>query len=220
MLEFLRRMFGSAPGAPAADPGYVEADNLGTRVESMGQASSYWLARQVQQKFDPFALYIFESEAAARAALLEQPYIHRAMDSGKLVCEHTLMFGCVANEAGEFEAIVCGEELTRAQWSAARESFVRHGGRCKNEQEPEAVEAVEAVDVEAAVSPTGEVEFVREDRREMMGHTMRYRIHRGPDETAAKGFLRQQTVSEGLLYLVVETPDGTWCRDRDGIYRE
>jgi hypothetical protein len=217
MLEFIRRVFGSGEAVDAGADGFVEGDNLGTRVETLSQASSYWLARQVQQKFDPFALYIFEREGAARAALAEQPYIHRAMDSGQLVCERTLMFGCVENEAGEFEAIVCGEELTRADWSAVRDAFIRHGGRCKNEQEPDEAAAPQ---VEPASGSTASVEFVREDRREMMGHTMEYRIHRGPDEAAAKAFLRDQAVDQGLLYLVVETPDGTWCRDRDGIYRE
>ena len=68
--------------------------------------------------------------------------------------------------------------------------------------------------------PAAAVEFIREDSRELMGHTMTYRIHRGPDESSAKAYLHAQTVDRGLLYLVVETPDGTWCRDRDGIYRE
>lgn len=77
-----------------------------------------------------------------------------------------------------------------------------------------------ATPTEADTGPDGAVEFIREDRREMMGHTMRYRIHRASDPSAAKAFLHRQTVDRGLLCLVVETPEGTWCRDRDGIYRE
>lgn len=47
-----------------------------------------------------------------------------------------------------------------------------------------------------------------------------YRTFRGNDAEKAKVFLRNEPVDAEFLYLVVETPDGTWGVDINGIYLE
>jgi hypothetical protein len=42
----------------------------------------------------------------------------------------------------------------------------------------------------------------------------------GPDAERAKTFLRNEHVDRALYYIVVETPDGTWGLDIEGLYLE
>ena len=43
---------------------------------------------------------------------------------------------------------------------------------------------------------------------------------RSPNAASAKAFLQQNPVTQNLFYLVVETPEGNYCRDIQGIYTE
>lgn len=49
---------------------------------------------------------------------------------------------------------------------------------------------------------------------------LRYEIYRASTGEAARAFLEGKVVTEPLHYLVVETPEGNWGRDTNGIYRE
>jgi hypothetical protein len=175
------------------------------------------MARNVNQKFEPYALYVFDLEQSAREALLGLPCMQLAHDTGKVICTETLTFGYYRTEEGKYEAIVCGNDLSREVWASARASFLEHGGVRKNEQEPS--DGPKAV----AASRSGDarqVRFIREDRRERMGQQMIYRVHQGPDAESAKAFLHDHPVTKNFCYVIVETPDGNYCRDIDGIYKE
>ena len=47
-----------------------------------------------------------------------------------------------------------------------------------------------------------------------------YRIHEAPDAVSAKAFLKQNPVTKQHYYIVVKTPEGNYCRDIQGIYKE
>lgn len=64
------------------------------------------------------------------------------------------------------------------------------------------------------------VVFVREGRQQGITGTKIYRIHKGPDAISAKAFLQENPVNRALYYIVVETPEGNYGRDIDGIYKE
>lgn len=65
------------------------------------------------------------------------------------------------------------------------------------------------------------VEFVREDVREgESGETSVYRVYRAPNVADAKTFLEESPVTEPQFFLIVETPEGNFCRDIKGIYKE
>jgi hypothetical protein len=213
-MGFLKKLFGAGGNSAKT---YTERDNQGTRHDNIDFATGYWIARQTNPRKDPFVMYIFDNAKDAEAALLELPCIHVAEDSKKLICTELLTFGYYRTSDGKYEAIICGDELTHALWEQAKASFIKHGGTRKNDLEPDKNAAPSP---KAAPSKSGKVVFVREDRQQKMGVTMIYRVHRGPDAASAKAFLEQNPVSKQYYYIVVETPEGTFCRDIQGMYKE
>jgi len=162
-------------------------------------------------------MHKFAREEDARAALLALPCIHVASDSGKLICTQVLIFGYYKQTDGQYEAVICGDELPLELWEQAKTSFAKHGGRLKNELAPANRSRPASGSVPADVS---EVLFDREERHQQMGITMIYRIHKAPDAASAQAFLQRHPVTTNHLYIVVETPEGTYGRDVDGIYKE
>jgi hypothetical protein len=214
-MGFWSKLFTGA-AAPAKDS-FTAADNQGTLHDRLELATSYWMARLTSAKKDPYVMYLFDRAEDARAALLELPCIHEARDTGSLICTEVLIFGYYANEQGKFEALVGGDDLTVELWEQAKASFEKHGGRRKNDLAPERHAPPPHV---ARPPDPGRVKFVREDRQQKMGATFVYRIHTAPDAAAARAFLEKHPVLAKLTYLVVETPEGNYCRDVNGIYKE
>ncbi len=66
----------------------------------------------------------------------------------------------------------------------------------------------------------GQVVFVREEHQSKMGSILTYQIYQGPDAAAAQTFLEQNPVTKSFYYIIVETPEGTYGRDIQGIYKE
>jgi len=166
--------------------------------------------------FDGFVMYTFDNDGDAQKALLELPCIHVAQDTQKLICTEVLIFGYYKTEQGKYEAVVCGDDLTYALWQQAKESFAKNGGQRKNDLEPEK----RATPVKAKEAKPAKVKFVREDRVQQYGATMIYRVHKAPDAASAKAFLEQNPVTKQFYYIVVETPEGNYCRDIQGMYKE
>jgi hypothetical protein len=218
-MSFWGRLFGRSSGDKKQAKSFVEKDNRGTRHDVEGLANSYWLARMASPKKDPFVVYSFDKEEDARQALLELPCIHIAEDSKKLICTEVLIFGYYSTKEGKYEAIICGDDLTHELWEQTKASFIKYGGRPRGQGELEPEKR--AVPLQTAkVSKAGKVTFVREDRQQKMGQTMIYRIHKGSDAASAKAFLEQNPVAKQLYYIIVETPEGNYCRDIQGIYKE
>jgi len=218
-MSIWSKLFGKASGEKTQSKSYKEKDNRGTRQDTESLASSYWIARITSPKKDPFVVYSFDREMDAREALLELPCIHIAEDSGKMICTEVLIFGYYTTKESKYEAIICGDDLSHELWEQAKASFINHGGRPRGQGELEPERRAAPVQ-KAKASQAGKVVFVREDRQNKAGATMVYRIHKAPDATSAKAFLEQNPVTQKLLYLVVETPEGNYCRDIQGIYKE
>ena len=136
-MSFWKNLFGGASGDKKQAKSYTEKDNRGTRHDTESLASSYWMARMVSPKKDPFVVYSFDGEEEARQALLELPCIHIAEDSGKLICTEVLIFSTYSTQEGKYEAIICGDDLTHELWEQAKASFVKHGGRPRGQGELE-----------------------------------------------------------------------------------
>jgi hypothetical protein len=60
--------------------------------------------------------------------------------------------------------------------------------------------------------------FVREERGSMAGRSMTKKIYRVPNKASALAFLQGQTVSKPCTYIAVDTPEGRFGKDMDGIY--
>lgn len=187
--------------------------NRGDYQSTLNKAVAYWMARMQKTKKDPFALYIFSKEADAKRALLELPCIKEDEEDG-LICTEVLFYGVYRQSDGNYEAVIGGDDLTVELWEQAKEAFEKHGGERKNELRPTKAAAPQP-DVPAKPEA---VVFVREETAEDGNGT--YRIFRAPDAISAKTFLDGQAVSQPLYYLMVETPEGVYCRDIGGMYKE
>lgn len=213
------RLFGKKP-KEAVPKVYTEKDNRGTRHDTIEFATGYWIARMTSPHKDPFVLYSFAAEADARQALLELPCIHVAEDTGNLICtEPALIYGYYPTNEGNYEAILCGADLTHDLWAQAKASFIKHGGQPKGQGELEPG-LTAASPVKAAKPQPSKVVFVREDHQYKMGATFTYRIYKAPNAASAMAYLEQNPVTKQLFYIIIETPEGNYCRDIQGIYKE
>ena len=198
------------------DPGlkvFSEKDNLGTRHD-FELAKAYWWDRMVKQKHEPFVLYTFDKEENAREALLDLPCIHIAQDTGNLICTDVLIYGYWQTSERTYESVICGYDLSHELWALAKDRFSYHGGSLKNDLEPEPSKIPATP---AASNNIADVVYVREDR---LNDGTIYQIHRAPNAATAQIFLQQKPVNKALFYIIVETPEGNYGRDIDGIYKE
>jgi len=218
-MEFLKRLFGGKAQEGGLEPAAVrEKDNIGTRVETESQLDAHWWKRQTSQQFDPFVQYVFDRELDARNALLGLDCIHAAADSGRLISTEVLVFGYPRCDDGKWYALVCGRDLSYDLWLAAKVSFEKHGGTLIRDLEPQTSKEAKTTPTSAAAP--AKPEFVREERKRNMEVTMVYRIYRAPDAASAKAFLSGQPEPQQYHYIVVETPEGNYGRDIQGIYQE
>ena len=195
-------------------PVLTEKDNVGTRQETLDQAIAYWNMRNMRQKFDPFVLYVFTKEADARDSLLDLDCIHKAHDTGKIICTEPLIFGYYRTESEHYEAIIAGENLTHELWQKAKDIFEKHGGRRKNDQEPEKQTLTKTT---KAKELTDKVKLIR---KYMERNGSYYEVYKCDDAELAKDFLMTKSVNKQQYYIVVETPMGNWGMDIKGLYKE
>ena len=50
--------------------------------------------------------------------------------------------------------------------------------------------------------------------------TCHYEIYKASTAQEARTFLEGKTVTKPYTYIVVETPQGNWCKDKDSMYKE
>lgn len=215
MFNFLKK---SKSDKNKAQSEYYEKDNLGTRMDTMSRAVSYWLSRIQMKNKPPFTLYIFQSAENAERALLNLPYIHKAKDSGKLICDRVLTFGYYAvtengKLTGEYEACIIGNEFTLEEFKQAEAEFERNGGRRKSHDEPDA-----SVKTDKSVGNASKVKFSEKVKGKDGIST--YEVYTGPDKASAIEFLKGKPVSKKFYFVVVDTPEGSFGRDIDGFYQE
>lgn len=203
--------------SPRSQVSFTEKDNLGTYYDTASRGESYWRSRMMQGADYPFVIYYFDNEKNAREALLELPCIHVAQDSLKLICTEVLDFGYYPAGDGAYAAFICGNDLTHDLWEQAKTSFGKHNGTPRNEQEPEKRSA--PVQQATAARPD-KVVFVKEMRgqNQVGGGTYIKKRYSAPDAASAKAFLQQHPVTEQFYYIEIETPEGNFGRDIQGIY--
>lgn len=198
---------------------YYERDNLGTRQETMAQAIAYWKKeRPGLSSNTPFTLFTFPSADAAEKAMLELPFIHKATDSGKLICDRRMTFGCYATKTrgalkGQYEVMVTGSDLTEDELFFAESVFSGYQGRCKVRNVPSA-----CADSPAAGGNAALVRYAKTIKGNDGIST--YEIYSGPDKASAFAFLSEKNVSRRYYYIIVDTPEGSFGRDCIGFYQE
>jgi len=66
-----------------------------------------------------------------------------------------------------------------------------------------------------------DVRFIRKyTETGKLGHTNTYEIYTAETSAAARDFLLSRKIEKQLYYLAVETPEGNWGLDIDGLYHE
>ena len=213
-MGFLKNLFSKKGNKNLSDK-----DNRGSWIKNERMSLDYWNTRMASRSHEPFVIYRFDTEAEAKAALLEIPSIHIAEDTGNLICTSAIMYGFYQREDGKFEAMVCGNDLTHDEWRIAKESFTKHGGTPTGQGD---LEPEKTVSTKPQKKPKKkQVVFVKEDIQNKMGVKFTYRIYKGPDAETAKAFLAEQPpITKNYYYLIVETPEGNYGRDISGIYKE
>jgi hypothetical protein len=71
---------------------------------------------------------------------------------------------------------------------------------------------------------SGGVKYVKTYTEQKMGasglFTCTYEMHAAKTAQEAREFLETKEVTQRLYYVVVETPEGNWAKDIDGMYKE
>lgn len=194
---------------------WLEKDNLGTRIKDYAHAKSIDLLNI--NTGIPVISYSFHSLDNCIKSMCDLDYIHIAKDTHQLICTEVLTFGVVKSPTGIFETIILGKGLSQRMFLSARTSFLKYGGEriaevVSNEQNSD--------NISFSDNKSTEVVFVREYQDHKYGITGTYRIYRADSASAAKQFLTQNPVTRKYLYWIVETPEGNFGRDIDGIYQE
>ena len=202
---------------------YLEKDNLGTRQDTEGKANAYWTTRASMSEKPPFTLFTFTSASDAEKALLALPFIHKAKDTGNLICLEILIFGYYKTKEGEYEAIICGKSLTKKDFDLTERAFENHGGKLKNNLKPldnntKQIENKKEENI-TKEKDNGNPNNVRFNKKYQEG-LFTYECYRGNNKADAMAFLKDKNVSESLYYIIVETPEGNFGRDKGGIYEE
>ncbi len=188
------------------------SDNKGTCYRDEQHAQTTWSLTHMLS-YTPVVIYRFTTLDAARLAILGLSYILEVADTKELITSEPIEFGCYRNAQGQGEVIICGQALTREQWQEAKEKLAASGGTVYKEQEPR--ETIKKPAPEASTE-TNTCKFVRKEQNGMNT----YEIYKGASRTAATEFLQAHPVNKPLHYIVVETPEGNFGRDKDGIYQE
>ncbi len=183
----------------------------GTKVSAHFHASDGTVKGDIVSKGSPFVCYRFDDGETAKAAFATLSFMAIAQDTGELISFEVLEFGCFeTDESGEWEVILWGDALTHEMYEEALAKLTDAGGREKGTREPE-----------KRIKPTpekkgGSAKYLRTERN----GPNTYEVLEAPSKEAAMEYLKDHPVTKPLYYIVVETPEGNWGRDVNGIYAE
>ena len=206
----------SEAGSPTASQGLSERDNVGMRCETEGEGEAYFVSL-FQKDPEPIIFYFFDSKEGATEALSEVSCMAVAKDSRKLICKDVLTFGVFPavgeDDSPTWGALLAGKSLSHDTWSEARECFKRNGGRMRREDEPEK-------STPSKQKEQGDPSLVKfsHERTDNSFGLATYVHHTAPSKEDAIAWLQQNPVDKRSYFLVVETPEGTFARDIQGIY--
>ncbi|MDO5826086.1 MAG: hypothetical protein Q4Q22_06880, partial [Methanosphaera sp.] len=195
---------------------YYDRDNLGTNHDTVEKATAYWLGERFQSEYKPpFTMYVFDNPKDAEEALLELPYIHKAADTGNLICDEVFIYGYYKVSDNNYEAIVCGKDLTYKEFTQAEEAFEKHGGTRKNNLEPDK----NTEKIESSEEKPNNGESSVKYRETINRDQFTYECYDADNKNDALEFLKSKDVNQRLYYICVYTPEGDYGKDIDGVYQ-
>ena len=199
---------------------YYESDNVGTRQETVSQANTYWYVERMKMaQKPPFTLFLMPSAAAAEEALLEMPFMHRAKDSGKIICDRIMTYGVYQTEEndavsqGKYEALITGFDFSLDEYQKAEQAFTSRGGKCLQHEAPDA-----SVRVDNTVGDPAKVQY-KETTTTQNGRNT-YQVYIALNKADAIAFLKTKPVNQNFHYIIVEIPGGQVGRDINGFFED
>jgi len=179
---------------------------------------NFWALAEADPQHFKYVAYRFPSMEDARAALLHLSFISEA-SGGQLKCHRDLMFGFYPHQ-DKFVCFVGGTEMHYALWREASAVLPELPGAeyFRVSTAPDVM--LEIPDIEQLLRDENlKVEHV-ENREGEGDDYSQYYVYRAPDKQNALEFLKRARVSEPGVHVIVQTPEGTWGKDENGIYQE
>jgi len=195
-----------------------ECDNVGVRITSYEQA----LGLMMRTPPEPKLVYIFHSIDKIQKAFFDLPFISLANDTEKMISTEIIGYGFYEVDENLYHAVLIGKGLTYKLWEEAKRTFNTHGGKLFGETEP--TNDLPNITEHEEVDNSNDVIFVREyDETSDRGGTknlVKYTIYRAGNKASAVSWLSKNPVTENFHYVIIETPEGNFGRDIQGIYQE
>ena len=198
---------------------YYEKHNVGTLYDNYDSVKTFWLAWSLKKEKPPFIVYTFDSLSNAAQAFLELSFIKRAKDTGNFICLKTYDFGLYLNNEKKYEVLICSRGLSIEDFEEAENTFEKYGGKCKNVKKPSESSKINNDNPKDSENEKT-VTFSKKYQTQMLGAIMTYEIYSARNKDIAMAFLKKKPVTEKCYYVVVETPEGNFGRDINGIYQE
>lgn len=73
---------------------------------------------------------------------------------------------------------------------------------------------------ESSIPKIKQPQFVRKYKAKSAGGDATYETYKGTDAESAKAFLMTKRVDKPMYYIIVDTPEGSWGIDINGLYLE
>ncbi len=196
----------------------AQQKNMGTHYRDEAQAHANWTAQYITT-YTPVLICRFQTLKQARKAIASTSFIHES--GGDLISSETIDYGCYINSDQKGEVIICGHGFSTEMFNEAKQKLINAGGEIYKEQEPKKKEEKESQLKKSTAPIAEEVLFIKNTKKELVpGVVATYENYSAPSEAVAKEFLATKSVSQPLYYIVVDTPQGSWGKDSDGIYKE
>lgn len=187
-------------------------DNRGTLIKSSDQAFASWQPYQFNN-YTGSLIVKFANLNDAKNALSKLSFIHLASDKDELIASEVIEYGYYENY-GKYDVVLWGPSFSIEMWEEAKDKLSNSGGNIFSSQEPKISKSIS--NENKADSKVEKVKFIK---NEQMGDN-KYKIYSAPSKQAAMDFLQNNPVTESFFYVIVETPEGNYARDIQGIYRE
>ncbi|MCK5803793.1 MAG: hypothetical protein KAI66_13210 [Lentisphaeria bacterium] len=177
----------------------------------------FWAAADADPENFKYVAYRYPEADRARQALLQLSYMMEV--AGDARTRNNVLFGNYEHQ-GKFVTFVGGTELHYALWREASAVFPEFPGAeyFRVSTAPEV--KLELPDLDALQNDQN-LKIEQVEVREGTGTDFStYYVYRAPNRRNAIEFLKHANVSESGVHVLVETPEGTWGKDENGIYQE
>lgn len=195
------------------ETGFSAKDNLGTFFPTRQMTGSFWIKHGIAMGTIPFVCYTFKSQTEAKQALESLSYFQKVADLEYPIALEVMSYGYFEVEGRKWEVIFWSGELTRTMINEARRSFKSLGGAEKDVRYPVTTKKkkTKALNDEVELGS-----FIPRGYIKKGIHT--YNILSASDKETALHVLKLEKIKDDFIHCLIETSEGCFAKDKDGIY--